>query len=41
LPTTPKIWAYAFTHNQAIRSLNKGMNADEMVEAARLSAPTA
>jgi alkyl sulfatase BDS1-like metallo-beta-lactamase superfamily hydrolase len=28
--------AYAFTYNQAIRSLNKGMNADEMVEAARL-----
>ncbi len=27
---------YAFTYNQAIRSLNKGMNADEMVEAARL-----
>jgi alkyl sulfatase BDS1-like metallo-beta-lactamase superfamily hydrolase len=28
--------AYAFTYNQAVRSLNKGMNADEMVEAARL-----
>lgn len=28
--------AYAFTYNQAIRSLNKGMNADEMVEAVRL-----
>lgn len=28
--------AYAFTYNQAIRSLNKGMDADEMVEAARL-----
>jgi len=28
--------AYAFTYNQAIRSLNKGMNAEEMVEAVRL-----
>jgi alkyl sulfatase BDS1-like metallo-beta-lactamase superfamily hydrolase len=28
--------AYAFTFNQAIRSLNKGMDADEMVEAVRL-----
>ncbi len=28
--------AYAFTYNQAIRSLNKGMDADEMVEATRL-----
>jgi alkyl sulfatase BDS1-like metallo-beta-lactamase superfamily hydrolase len=28
--------AYAFTFNQAVRSLNKGMNGDEMVEAARL-----
>ncbi len=28
--------AYAFTYNQALRALNKGMDADEMVEAARL-----
>jgi alkyl sulfatase BDS1-like metallo-beta-lactamase superfamily hydrolase len=28
--------AYAFTYNQAIRSLNKGMNAEQMVEAVRL-----
>ncbi len=27
---------YAFTYNQAIRSLNKGMNAEQMVAAARL-----
>ena len=30
--------AYAFTYNQAVRSLNKGMNAEQMVEAARLPA---
>ncbi|PQJ27275.1 alkyl sulfatase dimerization domain-containing protein [Rubritalea profundi] len=30
--------AYAFTFNQAVRSLNKGMNAEQMVEAARLPA---
>jgi len=30
--------AYAFTFNQAVRSLNKGMNAEQMVEAVRLPA---
>jgi alkyl sulfatase BDS1-like metallo-beta-lactamase superfamily hydrolase len=30
--------AYAFTYNQAVRSLNKGMNAEQMVEAVRLPA---
>ncbi len=30
--------AYAFTYNQAGRSLNKGMNAEQMVEAVRLPA---
>jgi alkyl sulfatase BDS1-like metallo-beta-lactamase superfamily hydrolase len=30
--------AYAFTYNQAVRSLNKGMNAEQMVEAVRLLA---
>ncbi len=30
--------AYAFTYNQAVRSLNKGMNTEQMVEAVRLPA---
>lgn len=34
--TTAHRDAYAFTYNQSVRSLNKGMNADEMVEAIRL-----